>query len=206
MCGFGAEGGGGSGESRAAQARRENAIVDGMNGINAAFSPYNDSYFKDFEGKYVDQARPDLDKQERAARQDVLFGLARAGQTKGSTAAKAYGDVADTRARTDLQVGSQAREASSNLRNDIENTRSSLVSQLNATADAGSAASNARNAAITVNRPPVYSPISNAFSELTNQFAINEQARRNGQPGWGFGFTPQGADPIRGSRGSVVNV
>lgn len=206
MCGFGGGGGGDNGEARAAQARRENAIIDGMNGINNAFRQYDDNFYRGYEARYADMARPDLDRQQRDARQDVLFGLSRSGQTKGSAASKAYGDVADTRARADLQVGSQAREASSAMRNDVENQRASLVAQLNASANAGGVSSDARNAAISVNRPPVYSPISNVFSELTNQFAINEQARRNGNQGWGWGVTSQAVDPIRGSRGSVVNL
>ena len=68
---------------------------------------------------------------------ECAAGLARQGQTKGSAAAGAYGDVADTRARTELQVADQARTASAELRNDVENQRASLVQQLNATADAG---------------------------------------------------------------------
>jgi hypothetical protein len=203
MC-FPQGGGSGSDAARQAQAQRENAINAGMGGINSAFAPYNDAYFKNYEGQYVDMARPDIDRQERNARQDVLFGLARQGQTKGSAAAKAYGDIANTRANTDLQVADQARTASSGLRNDVENMRGNLVNQLNATADAGSAAAEARNQAQILTRPPTYSPISNAFSEITNQFAINEQARRAGNPGWGWGFTS--VDPIKGSRSSVSNV
>jgi len=204
MCGFSGGGSGGS-DARQAQQQRENAINAGMGAINSAFEPYNDAYYKDYETKYTDMARPDIAKQERDARQNVLFGLARAGQTRGSAAAKAYGDVADTRARTDLQVADQARTASSGLRNDVENARSNLVGQLNASADVGSAAANARNQAALLTRPPTYSPISNAFAEATNQLAMNEQARRDGNPGWGWGFTGV-SDPIKGSRGSITNI
>lgn len=205
MCLFGSGGGAGSDEARQAQQQRENNIRNGMGQVNAAFAPYNDDYYKNYESQIVDQSRPDLAKQERDAREKATFGLARQGQTKGSAASKAYGDVADTRARTDLQVADQARTSSAGLRNDVENARGNLVGQLNATADAGSAAANARNSAAVLSRPPTYSPISNAFSELTNQFAINEQARRMGNPGWGFGVSPV-VDPIRGSSKSVSQV
>jgi hypothetical protein len=177
-----------------------------MNNINQAFGGYNDAYYKDFENKYLDMAKPDIDRQEKLAREKVLFGLARTGQTKGSAAARAYGDVADTRAQADLQAADQARTASNGLRNDVENQRTALVQQLNASADAASAGANARNSAASLTRPPTYSPISNIFSGITDQFAMNEQARRLGNPGWGFGITPVGGDPIRGSRGSVTQV
>jgi hypothetical protein len=203
MCFYG--GGGSSNAARQAEAQRQQRIQEGMGQINNTFAPFDDNYYKDYESKYIAASRPDLEKQQRDANQDVLFGLARQGKTRSSSASKAYSDVADTRVRTDLQVADQAREASSNQRNQIEATRSNLVSQLNATADAQSAADGARVQAQLLNRVPTYSPITNAFSEVTNQFAINEQNRRNGSPGWGWGLTTP-VDPIRGSSASVRNV
>ena len=175
-----------------------------MHDINHIFEPYNDAYYKNYEDNYIAQSRPDLDKQQKDANQDVLFGLARTGNTKSSVAAKAYGDVRDQRARTDLQVADQARAASGDLRNNVEGTRNSLVAQLNATANDQAATDAARSQAISMSRPPIYSPITNAFAEITNQFAMNEQARRAGNPGWGFGLTT--VDPIKGSRSSVREV
>jgi len=204
MCMFG----GGGGSSDAARRNEEQCqarISQGMSGIDSAFAPFNDEYYKDYENKYLAMAKPDLDKQQVDANEDVLFGLARTGKTKSSSAAKAYGDVVDTRVRSDLQVADAARGASGDQRNQIEATRSNLVSQLNATSNAQSAADAARTQAVVLNRVPTYSPISNAFSEVTNQFAINEQNRRNGSPGWGWGITTP-SDPIRGSRGSVTTV
>ena len=176
-----------------------------MGQIDSAFSPFNDEYYKDYENKYIAASKPDLDKQQEDANENVLFGLARTGKTKSSSAAKAYGDVVDTRVRSDLQVADAARGASGDQRNQIESTRSNLVSQLNATSNAQSAADGARTQALLLNRVPTYSPITNAFSEVTNQFAINEQNRRNGSPGWGWGITTP-SDPIKGSRGSVTTV
>lgn len=204
MCMFGG-GGGSSDAARRNEEARQQRINQGMGQIDSAFAPFNDEYYKDYENKYLAMAKPDLDKQQANANEDVLFGLARTGKTKSSSAAKAYGDVVDTRVRSDLQVADAARDTSSNQRNQIEATRSNLVSQLNATSNAQSAADGARTQALIMNRVPTYSPVTNAFSEVTNQFAINEQNRRNGSPGWGWGITTP-SDPIRGSRGSVTTV
>jgi hypothetical protein len=199
-------GGGGSGDAaRIAEQQRQSRINDGMGQIDSAFSPFNDEYYKDYENKYLAMAKPDLDKQQADANENVLFGLARTGKTKSSSAAKAYGDVVDTRVRSDLTVADNARDTSNNQRTQIEGTRSNLVSQLNATSNAQSAADGARTQALLLNRVPTYSPVTNAFSEVTNQFAINEQNRRNGSQGWGWGLTTP-SDPIRGSRGSVQQV
>lgn len=198
---------GGSGQSQAARNddfARRTRIDTGMFQIDKAFEPYNDAYYRDYEKKYIDASRPDLDKQQRDANEDVLFGLARSGNTKSSIAAKSYGDVVDKRAQTDLQVADAARGASADQRSSIEATRANLVNQLNSTANDVAAANAARTEAMIANRAPVYSPITNAFSEITNQFAMNEMQRRAGNPGWGFGVTP--VDPIKGSRSSVREV
>lgn len=204
MCMFGG-GGGSSDAARRNEEARQQRINQGMGQIDSAFAPFNDEYYKDYENKYLAMAKPDLDKQQVDANEDVLFGLARTGKTKSSSAAKAYGDVVDTRVRSDLQVADAARDTSSNQRSQIEGARSNLVSQLNATSNAQSAADGARTQALVMNRVPTYSPITNAFSEVTNQFAMNEQNRRIGNPGWGWGITTP-SDPIRGSRGSVMTV
>lgn len=204
MC-FGGGGGGSSQQARNDDFARRTRIDTGMYQIDQAFKPYDDGYFKDYEQKYIAQSRPDLDRQQKDANEDVLFGLARTGNTKSSIAAKSYGDVRDKRAQTDLQVADQARAASGEERAGIEATRANLVNQLNATANDVAAANAARTEAMTATRAPIYSPITNAFSEITNQFAMNEQQRRAGNPGWGFGLSPV-SDPIRGSAKSVKEV
>lgn len=204
MCGFGGGGGNNAAadQQRQDEQNRQTAINNGMGQIDNAFAPFNDDYYKQFERTYSAQARPDLDKQQKDANQEALFGLARAGLTKSGAAAKVYGDIADTRARGDLQVADDARTASAEQRGQVEQQRNSLVGQLNATANANAAGQAANNQAILMSKPPTYSPITNLFSEITGHWALNEQARRNGSEGWGWGLEPV-ADPVRGSRGSV---
>ncbi len=205
MCVFGPSGGGGGSQAaRDQEFARQSRINAGMHQIDSAFQPYNDAYYKDYESKYIAASRPDLDKQQKEANEDVLFGLARTGNTRSSIAAKSYGDVVDKRAQTDLQVADAARGASAEVRGGIEATRSNLVNQLNSTANDTAAANAARAEALTANRAPIYSPITNAFGEITNQFAMSEQNRRAGNPGWGFGIAS--VDPIKGSRSSVREV
>ena len=204
MCGFA---GGGSGSQAASQneMQRQQSINNGMGQIDAAFAPFNDAYYKDFESKYVAQAQPDLNRQQKDANQEALFSLARQGLTKSGAAAKVYGDITDQRARGDLQVSSDARGASADQRGQVEQQRGSLVSQLNATSNANAAGQAASNQAQLLTRPPTYSPVTNLFSEITGQLAMNEQMRRAGYPGLGFGITPV-ADPVRGSPKSVREV
>lgn len=201
MCGFGGDGGGAADQQRQQEQERQQAINNGMGQIDAAFAPFNDDYYKQFERSYVAQAQPDLNKQHKDANQEALFSLARQGLTKSGAAATVYGNIADTRARGDLQVADDARAASADQRSQVEQQRGALVGQLNATQNANAAGQAANNQAILMSRPPTYSPVTNLFSEITGQFAQNEMARRNGEPGWGWGLTA--ADPVKGARGSV---
>jgi hypothetical protein len=177
---------------------RKNRVSQGMNSINAAFSGFDDDYYADFEKKNLDMARPNIAMQAREANDKTMFSLARSGNLGGSTAAKQYGDVATRNDQALLQASDSARAASSGLRRDVEGQRDNLIGQLNMSADSGAAANAAATSAATLTRPPTYSPITNIFADVTGQVAQNEQARRLGQPGWGFGFsTPGTSSPFQ---------
>ena len=196
--------GGASAQSRAADAQRQSNIYYGMQNIDSAFSKFDDPYYADFEKKNLDLALPDIAKQKVDANNQTLYGLARSGNLDSTTAAKQYGDV-ETRNNQAIQNATDtAHSAAQSLRGDVENERSSLVSQLQASADSGAAGSEATSQAALLTRPPTYSPITNIFSDLTGQIAANEQARRLGAPGWGFGISSGASSPF-GNTKSVVN-
>lgn len=188
----------GGAQARAIDEQRQNAINDGMNKINDTFSQFNDPYYADFEKKNLDLALPDIQKQKVDANNQTLYGLARAGNLDSSTAAKQYGDVETRNTQAIQQATDTAHTAAQNLRNDVEAERSNLVSQLQSSGDANAAANEASSQAQILSRPPTYSPVTNIFSDITGQIAANEQARRLGQPGWGFGITPVQPTPFLG--------
>lgn len=191
MCGPSGDGGA-SAMARQNEEARQSRVRAGMNSIDSAFSGFNDAYYADFEKKNLDMARPNIAAQAREANDKTLFGLARSGNMGASTAAKQYGDVATRNDQALLQASDTARAAASGLRRDVENQRDNLVGQLNMTADSGAAANAATTQASALTRPPTYSPVTNIFADVTGQIAANEQARRLGQPGWGFGFSTPG--------------
>ena len=198
MC-FSSGSSGASDSARAQEQQRQNSIQSGMASINSTFSKFDDNYYADFEKKHLDLATPDIAKQKVDANNQTLYGLARSGNLDSSTAAKMYGDVSTRNNQAVQNATNNAHSAAQSLRGDVEAERSNLASQLNTTADASAAANEAATQAQILTRPPTYSPITNIFSDLTGQIAANEQARRLGQPGWGFGLTSPGTStPIRG--------
>jgi hypothetical protein len=168
-----------------------------MANIDREFGKFDEPYYADFEKKNVDMARPNIDFQTKEAQNQTLYGLARSGNLSSSTAGKQYADVENRRDQALQQASDQAHSTTAGLRSDVENERGSLVNNLNSTGDAAMAANDATNQAALLTRPPTYSPITGIFADITGQLAANEQARRAGLPGWGFGLTPQGT-PNRG--------
>lgn len=181
---------------------RQGRIQQGMGAIDKTFSKFDDNYFNDYFNKEMGMATPNITKQFTDANEQTLFGLARDGNLQSSAAGKLYGNVADRKNDALLNASSTASSSKNALRSEISGERGQLVNQLNATADPGAAASGAISSAAASSRPPTYSPITNIFSDLTSQFAANEQARALGMPGYGFGFTPQ-YSPTTGSPKSV---
>lgn len=200
MCGPSGGGGGPADNGQAArdnETNRNHAINAGMTNIDNQFDKFDEPYYADFEKKNVDLARPNIDFQTKEAQNQTLYGLARSGNLSSSTAGKQYADVEMRRDQALQQASDQAHSATSGLRADVENERGSLVNNLNSTADAGAAATDATNQAALLTRPPTYSPITGIFADITGQIAANEAARRGGLPGWGFGISSPGIGPTK---------
>lgn len=201
MCGPSGDGGA-SAQARQQEQQRQSAINAGMASIDSTFSKFDDDYFNDYFNKEMDMATPNIAKQFTDANEQTLFGLARDGNLQSSAAGKVYGNVADRKDEALLNASNTASADENALRSQIASQRSNLVSQLNATADPSAAASGAISSAAISSRPPVYSPVTNIFADLTNQFAANEQARALGMPGYGVGLTS--SNPVTGSPKSVT--
>ena len=201
MCGPSGDGGA-SANARMSEQQRQNAITSGMGSIDATFSKFDDAYFNDYFNKEMDMATPNIAKQFTDANEQTLFGLARDGNLGSSASAKMYGNVADRKDEALLNASNTASADENALRGQVAGARSSLVNQLNATADPAAAASGALSSAAVSSRPPIYSPVSNIFADLTSQFGANEQARALGMPGYGFGVTS--SNPTSGSPKSVT--
>jgi hypothetical protein len=197
--------GNGSDQARQMEQQRQGKVQAGMAAIDDAFSGFNDAYYADFEKKNLDMAKPNIETQAREANDKTLFSLARSGNLGASTAAKQYGDVATRNDQALLQASDTARAAANGLRGDVEGERSNLVSQLQATGNDSAAAASAASQAAILSRPPTYSPITNIFADVTGQLASNEQARRLGLPGYGFGMTSPGVtSPTKGASVTTV--
>lgn len=185
-------GGGGdpTGEARALEAQRKANVAQGMSSIDQTFGAFNPEFYAKRAQDYTNYAMPQLYNQLRQTQKNLAYGLMGQG-LQGSSAMQSR--LSDLRRETDLQKQgivdtgiSQAQE----LRKQVENQRSGLVGQLNATGDTTAAAQGALRAVNTYTAPSVFSPISNLFGNLAGVYGMQQQQQaynpQNYQPRYGL--------------------
>lgn len=207
MCFQGGGGGsGGADESRRLENERNARISEGMGAIDQNYAGFDDGYYNLFEKKAYDIARPDLVRQYGDATDQATYGLARAGLSRSSAAAKHYGDLKERFGQADLKARDDARQLASERRQQVEQSRNTMVAQLNATANPQATAQASIAQAKSLTTPPAYSPITNAFADFSNLFADAATNRRAQIPGWWQQILPRGGSGSGSSGSSVTEI
>jgi len=186
MCGFGSGSDGGGAESRRAEQERSSRIGAGMQNIDNTFSKFNDSYYDSYAKKIQDYWMPDIERQATDANDKIALSFASKAPGGSSAASKAYGRLQEEKGRKIQEAHDNSRGEANKLRQNVEQQRGVVTSQLNATADPYAAARASEAQAAALSAEPVFSPLGNLFSDLTGQYAVAEKAAQQGAPGWGF--------------------
>ncbi len=171
MYGGGGGDGGAAEHARQQEEARQARIREGMANIDAAFSPFNDAYFSGKQKAYSDYYLPQLKQQFDEANAALRLQLSASGL--GQSSAGAYGSAKLAKEYADRQadVAAKAGDYSGSARQSIQDMRSQLGSQLNATSDAGAAAQAANaQAYASMNRPNSFEPLGNAFTQLSKLY------------------------------------
>jgi hypothetical protein len=168
MC-FG--GGGGDGGAGEREAERRARVKDGMTAINYAFDQFDEPFYQKTRDAYRAYTQPQFDRQVDSAGQQLEFALSRGGQRNSSVGAKQRADMAFDVGTQRQAIADQGEDVVRRQRQGVEDTRQSLVSQLQADADAG-AATNAAAARYTIaNQTPVFSPVGEMFRNVGRTLA-----------------------------------
>lgn len=196
MCLGGGGGDDGSAEARRREQQREARIRSGMGAINTNFQAFDDNFFNKRRDDYVAYATPQLNEQYDDALTRLTAALSRSGALQSSEGAKRQGKL-----QRDFQIQRQGlvdkgTELSSQARNDLENARSSLVTDLYATADPAAAAAGAQARAKIASQTPGYTPLGQLFQDITSGFADWAEARSYNKA---FASTAPGATAGRDS-------
>src|SRR5215467_7098248 len=124
------------------EAKREANIKTGMESIDRTFSGFTPEFYQQRAADYSGYAMPEVEQQFQDARKNLIYALARQyGTTQTSEAATRQARLAQAYAKAKADVVSKGQDYATQAQGDVEKERSALVSQLNATADPGAAAS-----------------------------------------------------------------
>jgi hypothetical protein len=182
-------------EARAREEARQERIRQGTGRVDETFSQFNDDFFRGIRDNYMDFYQPQADEQFRRAGDQLSFGLARAGTSNSSIAARNQADLTTRYNDTLASLLSQATGEADRQRSRVQGEKSSLVSLLNATGDADRISNEAlaRTQQLYQERP-AYNPIGDIFGGFAQGLGgamntINQRRAYNAYMGTGTGGT-----------------
>lgn len=189
MC-FSSGGDGGAGEARAAEARRENAINDGMNNINDVFrANFTPEFFTKRRQAYLDYAKPQLEDQYADTRKQLLFSLDRSGMLDSTARTQKEAELAKLYGQNTRSVSDAALNYENAARDNVTSAQSNLIGTVAQSGNANAAGQAAINQASVLSQPDVYSPLGQLFGSFTN--ALTTQAALENAGVWSGGtITP----------------
>lgn len=151
-------------DARAAEDARQQRTTEAIGRVNDTFGAFDQSFYDKRAQDFTDYATPEMNRQYGDARRDLVFALSRAGLTNSSVAATRLADLERDYGTRKQEVVDQARGYSQQARADVEQARSNLIGQAQATADSSVAANSALNEANRLRVAPSFSPIGMLFA------------------------------------------
>ncbi len=164
-----------AGKARDAEDERKHRLDAGMQSINDAYGSkagFNDAFYDKQSKAYRQYYNPQVKQQYGDAREQILFGLSRAGLLNSSAGAKTFGKLDQDRGLRLNEVASKAQDYANQTRAQVEASKSSVISQLYATQDPAAAARSAvNNANLIATRDNNFSPVADLFQGVTGLVA-----------------------------------
>lgn len=151
------------------------------------FAGYNNDFFNQRARAYEDFALPQLGQQYQTTKNALNFNLANRGLIGGSVSNQENHDLDFTMGQQKQAIADQGQQQAQSLRSDVQNSKLQAMSQLYQTANPAQAQQTALADASRFTAPSAFAPLANGFSNLVNQYSMNQQiAGYQQQPG-GFG-------------------
>ena len=142
---------------------------------------FGDDYYQRQANNYSAYATPQLDRAYGLAKNDMVYALDRSGILQSKAAIDKNTELTDQFDQSRLDIANKAQDLANQSRQNVENVRSNLVTQLNATGDDQAAANGALRQAQALSQPQTaYSPLSNLFSSFSQGLStIGSNSRNN---------------------------
>jgi len=153
-------------DARYAEEQRQAATTQAIGRVNETFDRFDEPFFDSRAQAFGEYAMPQIDDQYGRARKDLIFALSRSGLGNSSVAATRLADLERDYGTRKMEVQDQARGYAQEARANVEQSRSSLIGQAQATADASLAGQSAMNEANRLAAMPSFSPLGALFQNV----------------------------------------
>lgn len=151
------------------------------------FEGFQPEFFRQRAQDYVNFALPQEAQQYQQSRNALLYGLSNRGLGASSVAQQASSDLERTAGQAKQTIADTGLEQANQLQKDIENARQQAIQQLYQTADPSQATQGAISAASQFQKPSIFAPLGNLFSNLAQQYYVNQVLKSQQQPFYGYG-------------------
>lgn len=130
---------------------------------------FNKQFYDERRQAYIDNYTPQLAQQFSDARNQLSFALARAGLLRSSVATDKVARLQADNAVQSATIANKAEDSVSQLRSQVEDSRTQLINQLNTSADpAGTANLALARTQATASQPVSYSPLGDVFTSVAS--------------------------------------
>lgn len=166
-----------AGAARQQEEERQQRINEGRRDIDAKFATFDSNFYDKRARDYESYALPQLATQERDTRNQLAAALARKGLLNSGAAIQGNAklDQYATQKRSDVAMAGIGE--ANKLRGQVEDQRTTLTNQLISSGDPSAASSGALVAAGNLKRPSAFNALGNFFSDWTDTYRANQQAR-----------------------------
>ena len=164
MCFSSGGDGGAADRARADEVARQERVRTGVSNVNSKFSEFDDSFYNKRSQDYKDFAAPDVARQYKDTQSGILYGLARSGNLASSERARQLGVVNRERDLANMRVTDKATEYANQARSNVEQNRTDLINQVQATGDSNLAANQAQMRAASIRPSPAFEGLGSLFN------------------------------------------
>lgn len=161
--------------AKQAEKKRQRLITEGTQSIDHAFAGFNPEFFGARESAYQNYAAPQLDDQYAEAKRQLAYALERKGLSASTAAADQQRKLGEQYAKYRTDIVNNGKSFAQKSQGDIENARSTLLSQLTATEDPAAVSAQALRLAQEKSAPPTFDPLG-AFVFNISQGLANQNA------------------------------
>ena len=177
-------------QQRADEQAREARIRAGMGQIDSAFAGFDDPFYQSRAKAYSDFAMPTVDRQANDARRALIYALSRNNNLDSSAAIRKNTELNRDTNEARINVANQGQDMANRTRADVENARSGVVAQLNATGDSSAASAAALRQVQNLTMPQGFSPLGQLFANFASSVAQIGSNSGNGYSGFFGSRTP----------------